>query len=146
MLILYIINQFCLLKVNKLLLSQRMLPMWSWAPFSSDLYSPLGQVLHFSLSIPAFKNGITGRFGQKRKAGCPHPAVLLLPTLPTKAAGCDANNWSSFHRATKPSFWAPHSSWFVSHSYSSLMWNNSKFPGDLDTCPQVFLCQQHSNE
>jgi len=70
-----------------------------------------------------------------------HPAVMLLPTLPTRAAGCYANSWSSFHAATKPSFWAQYSSWFVSHSYSSLTWKDSKFPGDLDTCPQTFLRQ-----
>lgn len=33
-----------------------------------------------------------------------YPAAVHLPTLPTKAAGCYANNLSSFPTATKTSF------------------------------------------
>lgn len=41
---------------------------------------------------------------EDKKLNAAYPVVVLLPTLPTKAAGCYANNLSSFHTATKTSF------------------------------------------
>lgn len=123
---------------NKLSLPQRMLSIWSLQTCTVLLL----QFTSLSLFILSQHLRMESLSDMERKEKLDaYSAVVLLPTLPTKTAGCYANNLRSFNTATKTSFWVQYSSWFVSHSYSSLTWNNSKFPGNLDTCPQMFLCQ-----